>query len=88
MRLTDPWDELLVLEFDTQSLEYRVGHLLREQFDRAIAENTGWSRNPIVKKTMLGAKGLIGRYGSVESGKLAPELASAEPDAAPDRGGR
>lgn len=81
MRLTDPWDELVVINLDTQSLEYHVGHLLREQFDKALTETRDWSRNPIVKKTMLGAKGLIGRYGSVENGKLTLELAATEPGA-------
>ena len=73
LRLTDPWDELLVLDFNTHSFEYRVGHLSRAQFNAALAENPGWSKNPIVKKTMLGIKGLIGRYGAVESGKLIVE---------------
>jgi hypothetical protein len=67
LRLTDPWDELLLLELDTGSLKYRVGHLLRPQFEKAIAENPTWSRNPIVKKTMLGSNGLIGKYGVVET---------------------
>lgn len=73
MRLTDPWDELLVLEFDTRSLKFRIGHLLRRQFEQALVDNPGWSRNPIVKKTMLGEKGLIGRYGSIEGGNMSPK---------------
>jgi hypothetical protein len=84
MRLTDPWDELLLLEFDTASGEYQIGHLLRVQFDRAISENPGWSTNPIVKKTMLGKKGLIGRYGSIEGGKLVMGIAAVEPVASSD----
>ena len=62
-RLTDPWDELLIIDFDTKALRYRVGRLLRTDFDRACIENPTWSRQPYVKSTMLGKKGLVGRYG-------------------------
>jgi hypothetical protein len=64
-RLTDPWDELLVIDFDTKALRYRVGRLLRIDFDRACIENPTWSRQPYVKLTMLGKKGLIGVFGHV-----------------------
>ncbi len=74
LRLTEPWDELLVIQLNTQSLEYRVGHLLKAQFNKALTENRGWSQHPIVKRTMLGTNGLIGKYGSVENGKLDPAV--------------
>ncbi len=64
-RLTDPWDELLVIDFDTKALRYRVGWLLRTDFDRARLENPTWSEHPYVKSTMLGNKGLVGRYGKM-----------------------
>jgi len=68
MRLTEPWDELLVIDLDTISLAYRIGHLLKPQFEMACRQNPGWSRHPIVKRTMLGPGGLIGKYGTVASG--------------------
>ena len=77
-RLTEPWDELLILELDTQSLEYRIGHLLKSQFETALAQHPDWVRNPIVKKTMLGPKGLIGRYGSIERGRVTSEIEADE----------
>ena len=67
LRLTEPWDELVLIELDTKSLIYRVGTLQKIEFELAISENSGWSRNPYVKKTMLGAKGLIGRYGRISA---------------------
>ena len=70
VRLTEPWDELLVIDFDTHSLAYRVGHLLKSQFNMARSLNPGWSALPIVKKTMLGSKGLIGKYGLVSFSAL------------------
>lgn len=69
VRLTDPWDELILIEFHTTSLEYRAGHLLRPNFEQAVLER-GWSRRPYVKRTMLGSRGLIGLYGVVENGKF------------------
>jgi hypothetical protein len=65
VRLLEPWDELLVIDFDTTSLRYRVGHILKTRFEQALLDNPGWSAQPYVKKTMLGPNGLIGRYGSI-----------------------
>lgn len=84
LRLTEPWDELLMIDFDTNSLAYRVGHLIKSQFEKARTENPAWSARPIVKKTMLGPKGLIGRYGVVSSATLGavapqPSLAADAP---------
>ena len=64
-RLTEPWDELLVVHLETDVQRYRVGWLLRSKFDEALAEHPAWSRWPYVKLTMLGGKGLIGVYGEV-----------------------
>lgn len=65
VRQCDPWDELMLIVFDTHSLAYRVGHLSREAFDRARTETPQLSARPIIKTSMLGPKGLIGRHGSV-----------------------
>lgn len=68
VRLTDPWTELLLIELDAGYKPSRLGHITKEQHERACVENVGWSRTPIVKRTMLGPKGLIARYGCVYSG--------------------
>jgi len=64
-RLTEPWDELLVIDLDTKVLRYRVGWLLKPAFKRARVEHPSWSEQPYVKLSMLGKKGLIGIYGKV-----------------------
>jgi hypothetical protein len=64
-RLREPWDELLLISLDTKTLTYRVGHIQKKQFARARRKNRTWSKRPVVKKSMLGGKGLIGRYGTV-----------------------
>ncbi len=70
LRLTEPWDELVLIVFDTDTLDYRVGHLTKPQFQQARRENPGWGTLPHVKTTMLGPKGLIGKYGVVSVASL------------------
>jgi hypothetical protein len=67
LRLTEPWTELVLINLDTGSLEYKIGHISKAEFEAARLENPTWSATPIVKKTMLGPKGLIGKYGKVLS---------------------
>jgi hypothetical protein len=75
-RLTDPWDELLVIDFSTRALRCRVGHLLRSRFDKALTDHPAWSRHPYVKRSMLGGKGLIGIYGDVTDYRPFPSAKS------------
>ena len=68
VRLTDPWTELVLIELGAEYRPSRIGIISRAQHRRACQENNGWSLSPYVKRTMLGPKGLIGRYGRVYSG--------------------
>lgn len=43
----------------------KLGFINKTQFNRALEEETNRCSNPTVNKTMLGAKGLVGKYGSV-----------------------
>ena len=73
LRLTEPWDELLVIDLNLTTRGYRVGHLTRAQFKNARFMNPSWSMRPKVKKSMLGTKGLIGKYGMVSKYSLISE---------------
>lgn len=64
-RLRQSWDEFLLISFSTARLEYRIGHLQRTQFKKALREHPRWSLTPIVKRSMLSRAGLIGHYGTV-----------------------
>lgn len=66
VRLTEPWDEFILIELDEDYSIKRLGHLTKDSFNKALIENPTWSKNPYAKKTMLGDKGIIGRYGYVE----------------------
>lgn len=70
VRLTDPWDHFVLIEFNENYAVYRVGHLTRDGFNKALNDNPKFSKKPYVKITMLGPKGLIGRYGTVEKRKF------------------
>lgn len=65
VRLTEPWNQFVLIELGQHYSPVRIGVLTRKQQNEALAENPSWSKTPIVKLTMLGPKGLIGKYGRV-----------------------
>lgn len=72
VRLTEPWNQFILIELGQHYSPIRIGILTRDQHAAAISENRDWSKKPIVKLTMLGPKGLIGRYGRVYQGDEIP----------------
>lgn len=68
VRLTEPWTQLVLIELGEHYRPKRIGLLTREQHQQSCRENPTWSATPYVKRTMLGPKGLIGRYGRVYEG--------------------
>jgi len=65
VRLKKPWNQFVLIELGEHYKPERIGVLTEQQHQIALSENKGWSESPIVKLSMLGAKGLIGRYGTV-----------------------
>lgn len=72
MRLTEPWNQLVLIELGERYRPIRIGILTKAQHQRALAENPNWSSTPVVTRTKLGANGLIGRYGRVYQGDEFP----------------
>jgi len=64
-RLTGEWDELFLIELNESYRPSRIGHLTKQQHNKASKENPSYSKNPYIKITMLGSSGLISRYGKV-----------------------
>lgn len=56
---------ILELDYGYPERIKRVGILTEVEHQIALNENEGWSQTPITKLSMLGNKGLIGRYGTV-----------------------
>jgi hypothetical protein len=65
VRLKEPWNQLVLIELGGDYTPIRIGVLTKAQHEIALEENKKWSSKPIVKITMLGSKGLIGKYGRV-----------------------
>ena len=62
MRLKEPWNQFLLIELNEDYLPKTIGLINKQQLELAVKEK-GWSQNPIVKRSMLGNKGLFGKYG-------------------------
>ena len=65
VRLEKPWTQFLLIELSEHYKPNRIGLLTEAEHKTALDKNPGWSETPIVKLTMLGPKGLIGKYGTV-----------------------
>lgn len=65
VRLKKPWNQFLLIELNSDYAPERIGLITEAQHQQAIFDNPTWSKTPTVKLTMLGNKGLIGRYGKV-----------------------
>ena len=65
VRLVEPWNQFVLIELGQHYRPVRIGIISKGQLQRACSENSGWSPTPIVKRTMLGPRGLIARYGRV-----------------------
>lgn len=65
VRLKQPWNQFLLIELGEHYKPERIGLISEVQHKIALSDNPTWSPNPIVKLTMLGEKGLVGRYGKV-----------------------
>ena len=71
-RLKAPWTEFLLIELGSDYRQSRIGYLRAEDHARARAENANVSESPVVRRSMLETKGLIGRYGKVTRAEDSP----------------
>lgn len=67
MRLKEGWTQFVLIDLDLKTMKARIGFITRKRFEgKALKENPGWSKTPVVKRTMLGEKGLF-RYGEIHN---------------------
>ena len=64
-RIKDEWDELVLIILNENYKPKKIGHLMRKGYKKARIENPKLSKEPYAKATMLGKKGVIGKYGKV-----------------------
>ncbi|MDZ7854513.1 MAG: hypothetical protein U5L98_18230 [Halomonas sp.] len=62
------WTQFLLLELGEHYTPRRISLLSLEQHEKAIAEGLSRTATPMVSLSMLGPRGLIGRYGKVFTG--------------------
>ena len=55
----------MLIELGTNYECTRIGLLRSAQHRKACILNRAWSQTPVIKRTMLGDNGLIGKYGHV-----------------------
>jgi hypothetical protein len=67
VRLKEPWDQFVLIQLNKNYEPEKIGLLLHADYLKAIREVKNMKKDPIVKKTMLGRKGLLARYGTVEA---------------------
>ena len=69
VRLVEPWDQLVLLLLDQTYCISKIGILSKKAFIEARRKHPNLSPSPFVKISMLGKKGLIGRFGIVKQSK-------------------
>lgn len=67
VRLKKPWNQFVLICLDENYKPTKIGFLTAKQHNKALKENQKrkWSKEPLVKSSMLGERGLISRYGEV-----------------------
>lgn len=68
VRLTDPWDLLVLIELGDGYRPVRIGMLTREEHNQARTADKRLSAAPVVRLGMLSKTGLIGKHGKVFEG--------------------
>jgi len=58
-RLKDPWTDFILIAFHFDTLSYKLAHITRKQFAAARRRDQRLSKNPVVKASMLGKRGLV-----------------------------
>ena len=65
VRLKKPWTQFVLIELGDDYEPTAIGLLTAKQHNKALREHSNWSKEPIVKRSMLGDSGLLGAYGEV-----------------------
>ena len=71
-RLKGRWSELLLIELGPDYRQSRIGHLRAKDYAKARKKDKRFSETPLVRRSMLGNKGLIRQYGEVTHAEDSP----------------
>ena len=68
--ITEPWDELILIIINENIKIEKLGILTKEQFQKAADSGHIKSKKPYARRTMLGQKGLISKFGIIVDQKI------------------
>lgn len=68
--ITEPWDELILITINEKIKIEKFGILTKEQFQKATDSGHIKSKKPYARRTMLGPKGLISKFGIIVEQKI------------------
>ena len=68
--ITEPWDELILITIGESIKIEKIGILTKIQFQEAIKNGHLKSQTPYARRSMLGSKGLITKYGKMIDPKI------------------
>jgi len=65
--LHEDWTQFMLIEFNEEYRPVRIGQLTKDEHQQALKDGFAKSETPTVRRSMLNPRGLIGRYGEVET---------------------
>lgn len=63
--ISEPWDELILITLDSDLKIHKLGTITKEQFQKALDSGHLKSARPYARRTMVGTKGLISKFGRI-----------------------
>ena len=68
--ITEPWDELILITINDKRKIDKFGIITKEQFHKAVDSGHIKSKTPYARRTMVGPKGLITKFGTIIEQKI------------------
>jgi hypothetical protein len=68
--ISEPWDELILIIINDKAKIEKFGLITKEQFQYAIESKHLKSKTPFTRRSMVGQKGLISKFGKIINEKI------------------
>ena len=68
--LSEPWDELILITINNKGKIEKFGIITKDQFQKSKNSGHIKSQMPYARRTMVGPKGLISKFGEIVSEKI------------------
>ena len=64
-KISEPWDELILITINEKLLVEKIGILTKSELNEAFESNFLKSKSPFARRSMVGEKGLITKFGKI-----------------------